>query len=266
VLRAADGAAVAGPPDFAAAYAGPGRRAVLGRHLLLESGTGQARKLRLLDPLTGSDAWAHDLPAESHLLEATAVGLTGYLTHDGRAVVLDAASGKVVLDAAPEADGRRLLAGTVDKPLLLADAGRFYLFRNRSAAGASPLGDAGGGGGPAVRQKAVNGVGVCFDRGTGKPLWHSDRLFRGRLIVTDRFEELPALVTSTDAPVARPGEASAVALTRVEVIDKATGRVRFHQGANSPGLFHTAATDPRTQGVELVRPELKLRLVPEAGR
>jgi hypothetical protein len=107
---------------------------------------------------------------------------------------------------------------------------------------------------------------VAFDRASGNVLWHSDRLFVGRMLVTERFAELPVLVACTEQPAERPGEATRAALVRVEVVDKATGRVRFHGGYANPGPFLSVTTDPKGQAVEFARSDVKLRLVPESSR
>ncbi len=266
VLRAADGATVTKIPDFAKLYMSAGRRTLIGRRLLLDSGSGTSpRTLRLYDPLAGRDEWSREVPAGAVLTDGPDRGLVGWVSPVGRLTVLDATTGKQLADAKlTEADGANPVA-RLSRACLLADADRFYLFLTAGPGeGQRPGFHLTGG--PTVAQVAVNGPAFCVSRQTGEVVWHTDRLFVGRTLVTERFDELPALVTCTDAPMQRPGEATPAALVRVEVVDKATGRVRHHSGHPNVGPFFAAAADPKTHAVEVVRPDVRVRLAPDAGR
>ena len=256
VLRASDGAAVPAP-DFAAKYMDGGRRAVLGRHLLIHSGQiGKDRRLWLYDPLTGTEVWSRAVPPQAVVLESADRGLTGFLTAAGRATVFDALTGKPLLEA-DIAEAARPPGGT-SRVQLLADADRFYLFTSAGRIEQHVP--------SAVGHTQVSGPAYCFDRRTSDLRWHSQRLFVERFLVTDRFADLPALVTCSELPQERPGEANRAALVRVEVVDKATGRVRFHGGYPTAGPFVAVATDPKGHTIDLVRPDVRVRLAQDVGR
>jgi outer membrane protein assembly factor BamB len=260
VLRAADGRQVPNTRDFAASYTSGERLAVVGRHLLLDAdGGSEDRRLRLYDPLTGADAWSRPVPIGAKVLAPADRRLTGFVTTDGRVVILNSDTGTPVTDGVPlGTDGRPLFANLAGRPVLLADADRVYLFAERS-----PTSDLrlilNLGGPPPARQFGVDGPAAAFDRRSGEVAWHSARLFTGRTLLAERFDDLPCLVTSTDAAVERPGEATRSPAVRVEVIDKATGRVRLHaRAANPAGGF--AVADLKGDGLDILRSDLRVRL------
>jgi hypothetical protein len=254
-LRATDGSPVEGVPDFSAAFVGPHREAVLGRHVLLA----EPKALRLLDPLTGADVWKKDLPDGAVPISALDPGLTGFLRADGAFEVLAARTGDVAFRGSLDKDRLAAHLGDPAKtrlaPLLLADADRLYLFLNRDA-------DGSGQGHPMIRSVPVNGVAYGFDRATGKRLWFNEGLFRRQALLVERFDELPALV----AAGAGADEATRMAAYRVAALDKQTGKVVYHAPTNSPNPFVWMWTPPEARNprvVELWRNDYRLRIVPD---
>lgn len=261
ILRAVDGSVIENTPDFAAQLTGPARLAVLGRTILLqEGGNGQARTLRLYDPLTGTDVWKHEAPATSLLLKTLDPELTGFLNIDGTFEVFASRTGKSLYKAGVDADRAdahlKDAAGkfAVLEPLLLTDAERFYLFLNRTR---KPQNQQFGV--PMMRTIPVNGVAYGFDRVSGKRLWFTERLFENQTLILDRFDELPALIAASTLV-----DETNQQVYKVAVLDKQAGKLKFFKGLNwQNGIFNGMFFDAKTKSVELWRWDTRVRIVPD---
>jgi hypothetical protein len=118
----------------------------------------------------------------------------------------------------------------VVKPLLMADADRFYVFLNRAPTGVQQPEQNMGQMSP-TRVRAVNGVAYAFDRGSGKRLWYMETEFQNQRLIVERFDDLPCLLVSNpmhypdpNAPGKQPNNGQPV--HKIAAIDKANGAVR----------------------------------------
>jgi outer membrane protein assembly factor BamB len=262
VLRAVDGTPVEGVKDFAPAFTGPDRVAVLGRHILLSEGGSKGRTLRLHDPLTSEDVWRKEYATPgAMLLKTLDPELTGALTPDGKFEVLEARTGRPLFQGSLDDDRvdahlkNASGAVAVNNPVLLADADRFYLFLNRPSEGRVFYG-----GFSMIRSLPVNGVAYGFDRATGRRLWFTEQLFENQSVLLERFDDLPCIV----AAAIRPDEVTkTVQEYKVAVLDKQLGKLRYYKGHSQNQPFVSVIPDPKTRAVEFYRYDLRLRIVPD---
>ena len=276
VLRAVDGVQIQGVPEFGSLLAGASRVHVFGRQVLLfeSGGKDKPRTLRLYDILDGKDVWAKPFPADSALFETIDPEMTGVVSADGKMEVIESRTGKVLLAAA--VDEKRQKDHVKDdkgkfnvvKPLLMADADRFYLFLNRDASKMNVNGmQAPEQWGPSPnRVRLVNGPAYAFDRTAGKRLWYTDTQFVNQRLLVERFDELPCLIAfnpmhyDEDAPGGNPaglgmkrGGGMPGASHRIVVVDKANGALREDKAlvANGGGWFQFFSYDSKNGSYEL---------------
>jgi hypothetical protein len=253
-LRASNGAALA-LPDAAAAYAGAVR--FLGRRLLVsEEGPRAAVRLRLYDLPTGRDVWDRVFPAGSVLLRSTGDAWVGVAAPDGVVTVLDPSTGR---------EGSRLALdpkhlARVTGGHLLADTDQFYVaFQGAVDEKLQNGPDPWFRGGLAVA--LFHGMLYAFDRAGGGPRWFSPSPQPRpvpQAILTERFDELPVLVSS--AAFTRQADGKAVGVVVTRSLDKKTGKLLFdHENAPGSQPFEALRLDPRTGTIDLVSPTFVLR-------
>lgn len=243
VFRAVDGVQLQNVPDFGKLAVGQGttRLHITGRHLLLFDSTGKdkPKALRLYDCLEGKDVWSKEYSADSAALETVDPEITGVVTGDGKIDILATRTGtplqQVTVDAkkADEhvKDGKGKF--NVVKPLLMADADRFYVFLNRAAGNNMGVPEQNMGQPSPNRVRGVNGVAYAFDRGSGKRQWYMETEFLNQRLIVERFDDLPCLLVTNPMYVNDPnnpgfgGKGTAGGTVhKVAAVDKANGAVR----------------------------------------
>jgi outer membrane protein assembly factor BamB/tetratricopeptide (TPR) repeat protein len=277
VLRAVDGVQVPGVPEFGTLFAGSSRVQVFGRQILVfdTGGKEKPRTMRLYDILDGKDVWTKQFPGESIVFETIDPDITGVVSPDGKMTVLTSRNGQVLFEG--QVEKSRLKEHLQDekgkfaivKPLLLADANRFYMFLNRDQNklnqngqvpenyGASPN-----------RVRVVNGSAYAFDRSSKERLWYTSSQFANQRLLIERFDELPCLIAFNpmhyDPAEMNPpgGGAGGVAPGRVPaqpgvshrvvVLDKKTGMLKENKNlAAGSGWFQWMSFDKATGSFEI---------------
>jgi hypothetical protein len=265
VLRAADGFHVKAPP-FAHLFAR--RLRTFGRNLLLsETAAGGAVTLRLYDVLEGKDLWSQTFPARSLVLHSEEPTLTGVVEADGKVHVLDAHTGKVVLQTEKGYDFTNPRTGMDPAHLanlqslgLVADADRIYLAcngtldMNVARFGPHPL-QSNLTANQGLRALPVNGMIYAYDRASGEFKWNLAAPYQ--TITLERFSEVPVmLLTSRHTRMinAPGGRAFANAQQSVAFmsVDKRTGKTLWAYKEETPNPFHTLLVDPRAGKIELI--------------
>jgi hypothetical protein len=245
VFRAVDGVQVAKVPDFGQLVMGSSRLHILGRNVLVFEAPAKDKPkvLRLYDCLEGKDVWSREYAADAAAFDTIDPELAGVVTAEGKIDILATRTGKPVhqvgVDAkkvdehVKDAKGKFNLA----RPLLLADADRFYCFLNRDPK-ANP--NPGGQMQPEQmysypsynRARVVNGVAYAFDRGSGKRQWYMETEFVNQRLIVERFDDLPCLLAAnpafpSDQNAAPGGGFRGQAIChKVVAVDKANGAVR----------------------------------------
>jgi len=244
VFRAVDGVQLAKVPDFGDMAVGKSphsRLAILGRNLLLfdSPGKDKPKVLRLYDCLEGKDVWSKEFSADSAALETIDPEITGVVTAEGKIEVLNANTGATLQQLACDAkkadehvkDGKGKF--NIVKPLLMADADRYFVFLNRATtANQQPPEQMIGQMSP-NRVRAVNGVGYAFDRGSGKRLWYMETEFLNQRLIVERFDDLPCLLVANpyfmndpNAPGFGGRNPNGGVVHKLAAVDKANGAVR----------------------------------------
>lgn len=243
VFRAVDGVQVAKVPDFGQLVMGSSRLHLLGRNVLVFEAPAKDKPkvLRLYDCLEGKDVWSKEYPAESVAFDTLDPELTGVVSADGKIDLLATRTGKPFHQVSVDAkkvdehvkDGKGKFA--LYRPLLLADADRFYCFLNRD-----PKANPGGQMQPEQmysypsynRARVVNGVAYAFDRGSGKRQWYQETEFVNQRLMVERFDDMPCLVAFNPAYTTDPnnpglgGFKGQAAAHKVVCVDKVNGSVR----------------------------------------
>ncbi len=211
-------------PDFNALYRE--KRGVFGRHLLLRDIGANGVTLRLYDVQTGADAWARNFGPKAVALNSQVLDLVGAIDAEGKAVVLDAGSGREVLKAALDP----ALVANSPEVHLLADARTIFLAFNLPSNANVPANQArrqvsayG------LRHVPIQGPLYAFDRATGQERWQPVDMPQQHLIV-ERFDESPLLICASRQIVwqnaGQPGAPPLPPRTEdtVLAIDKRTGK------------------------------------------
>lgn len=264
VFRAVDGVQLPKVPDFGEMAMGKKeftRLHILGRSLLVLESTGKDKPklLRLYDCLEGKDVWSKEYPADSAAFDTLDPELTGMVSADGKIDILSTRTGtplhqlsvdaKKVDEHVKDAKGKF----NVVKPLLMADADRFYVFLNRPLGPNMQAPEQTMGQLSPTRVRAVNGAAYAFDRGSGKRLWYMDTELSNQRLIVERFDDLPCLLLANpyhmpdpNAPVVFKGGGAGV-VHKIAAIDKANGAVREmkdlpHNGNWLQGLYQDEKT------------------------
>ena len=254
-VRTADGASVP-IPDCLDAY-NHKLRAVGGRLLVSEPGTGEELRLRLYDVRTGRDLWKKTFAAHALVLESSVPELTAVAVPDGTVTVVDLAAAKELVRL--NVDPKHL--NKVTRGVLLRDRTQYYLVFEGSDTAPNVVGDPSPNLNPAERWTPVSGMIYAFDRATGALNWNSKAL--SQVLLLDHFEESPVLLLS--ATVQRqgpggPGGAQVTQATSTRSIDKRTGKVIYRKElANANNPFIGLEIDVRTGTIDLIGAALKLR-------
>lgn len=265
-LRLRDGVSVP-TADFTDAY--NARLSTQGGQLLVyepdPQGNGQV--LRLHDVRAGKDVWKKAFPANSFPLRSITPRLTGAIAPDGKAVILDTATGKELLRVSVEA----VYLEKVQQVSLLADSSQLYLAIH------GPLDAAGGVNSEAEanfhgsRPNApVNGMLYAFDRETGRLNWRNRT--SNQLIILDRFEDLPVVLCSAwYQKVTGPG-GETLLYVGTRSYDKKTGKLLYNKEmvptegiGPQTTLFHTLHVDPRAGTVDLIGPRVRVHHGPASA-
>lgn len=244
VFRAVDGVQLPKVPDFGDMAVGKGNTArlgIIGRNLLVFESTGKDKPkvLRLYDCLEGKDVWSKEYPADSAALETIDPEITGVVTTEGKIDILSARTGaplqQVGVDT-KKADEHLKEKGKFNlvKPLLMADADRFYVFLNRATSPNVQQPEQNMGQMSPTRVRGVNGVGYAFDRGSGKRLWYMETEFQNQRLIVERFDDLPCLLVANPMYMNDPNapnfgggrNPNGGTVHKIAAIDKANGAVR----------------------------------------
>ena len=214
---------------------------ITGRHLLLFDSTGKdkPKALRLYDCLEGKDVWSKEYPADSAALETVDPEITGVVTAEGKIDILATRTGtplqQVTTDAKKSDDHVKDSKGkfAVVKPLLMADADRFYVFLNRPLTGNQATPEQNMGQMSPNRVRGVNGPAYAFDRGSGKRQWYMETEFLNQRLIVERFDDLPCLLVTNPMYVNDPNNPgfggrnpNGGTVHKVAAVDKANGAVR----------------------------------------
>ncbi len=240
VFRAVDGVQLPKVPDFGDMVMSRKeftRLHIIGRTILVveSAGKDKPKVLRLYDCLEGKDVWSKEYPADSAALESIDPEVTGMVTADGKIDILSSRTGTPLHQVS--ADAKKVDEHVKDKgkfsvvkPLLMADADRFYVFLNRATnLGVQQPEQMGQ---PSLtRVRGVNGVAYAFDRGSGKRLWYMETEFQNQRLIVERFDDLPCLLVANpmyyqdpNAPGGKVNNGQPV--HKIAAIDKANGAVR----------------------------------------
>lgn len=258
VLRAVDGVAADGVPDFGELFTGGGRVRVMGRLLLLTAGGtgGKPRVVRLYDPLTGKDVWSKSFSPEGKFIHTLTADYVGVLEPTGTFTVLEANTGKPVFTGRVDAKNVDAHVKPATKPVLLHDAERFYLVLNADRPARSPTYYYAY---MPLRATQVSGPVYAFDRASGRRLWYTDKLFEHQALITERFADTPALIAATQTVE----EGTNLGVYRVIVVDKQNGKIRYLKGLPQAGVFYAMTSDPVDRSTRLVRGDLSVRITPD---
>lgn len=288
VLRAVDGTALDGVPDFAPLVTGTGRVRILGRNLLLAEGSRtKPLTLRLYDPLAGKDVWKKEyapMPepedykqkglefnGSARLIKTFSPEIIGAFERDGKFELLHTITGRVLFQSRIDAKNAELHASMTGQPLLLTDADRYYLVLNKNADANNRVMNYWGGWNN-LRTIAINGPMYCFEKATGNRAWYTERLLEGQQLIIERFGELPALISATytqeedeqGGGILARNRGGTNQVYRVAVIDKVNGRLRYLKNlSTNHGNFYAMTTDPRTATAKLIRQDLSLQIGPD---
>ncbi len=240
VFRAVDGVQLPKVPDFGDMVMGKGsfaRLHIIGRTLLVfdsSAGKEKPKVLRLYDCLEGKDVWSKEYPTDSAALESVDPEITGVVSADGKIDILSARTGAPLQQVSADAKKVDEHVKTKDKfnilkPLLMADADRFYVFLNRPMTGVQQPEQSMGQMSP-TRVRGVNGVAYAFDRGSGKRLWYMETEFQNQRLIVERFDDLPCLLVANPMsypdPSAPGRNPNGQPVHKIAAIDKANGAVR----------------------------------------
>ena len=254
VLRAVDGM-VEDAPDLGKALAAATSYRAFGRTALLTEGTGdEKRVLRLLDLVTGKDVWRKEYDAKAVPVKALNPDWCGFALPTGEVELLTVKAGKPVAAVKLDATAGEALKAA-SEVLVLADADRFYVVPDKPGANAPRIYSS-----YALRTQRVNGPLHCFDRATGRKLWHYDGVFENQMLLLDYFGDVPVVCAA--APQLEPNSRQYV--YKVVVIEKARGMLLYnnHVVYNS-ATFQNVAVDPRAGTVELQRYDVRIHISPD---
>jgi hypothetical protein len=257
VLRAHDGVAVQGAPDFSGLY--KDRIRLVGRNLLVAADEKDGKTLRLFDPLTGKDVWRQTYPAKSVVLQAEDCDLAGVVEPDGQVRVVDLTTRKDLLPdgwlGSCKMDPKHLNKdGSVH---LLYDGKMIYLACDGPPPAQTvvltnlmP--------GTGLRALNVNGEVYGFRLDTGKS-WHAS--LPNSQLVLDQFQDMPMLLfTAQNIKMANPFGGVQAQSTTLQVFEKRTGKILYPptEGNYAGGSFHALEVDGRNGRIEFLGQNAKL--------
>jgi len=238
----------------------------VGRHILaFEEDPAGGKVLRLYDPIAGKDVWRQNFAAGAVGLRPLGTDLSGVVEPNGTISVFDPDARKIVLTTTGgdyKAELRGHLIG-VEEAYLLADADRYYMiFNKRPEAGLTSN--------PGLthnfRSVRVNGHVYAFGRAKGDVEWYVDNIVNQHLLL-DQFQEMPAMIFAAwTQKFDRNGVGQGQG--RLQVIDKRDSKSILHPNlsdVSNAAQFHAMTLDPTTSTIELVRHDIKLRIVPESS-
>jgi hypothetical protein len=234
----------------------------IGRDVLVFDDVEGGKALRLYDPITGKDVWRQTFAAGAVGLRSIDTDLTGVVEPDGTVTILDPKTQKVVSKSKGGENGTDLpghLSGVKDEAYLLADAERFYMVLNKAP-------EAGVTSNPGFSQMfrsvRMHGHLYAIDRATGDVEWFL--AMENQHLMLDQFQDLPAVIFTAWSQRFGPNGAGQNG-ARVEAFDKRSGMTLLkpeQQNLNNQGQFYAMSIDPKASTVELVRPDVVLRIVP----
>jgi outer membrane protein assembly factor BamB/TolA-binding protein len=269
VFRAVDGVQLPKVPDFGdliMSKGGTTRLHIVGRTLLLFDAPSRdkPKTLRLYDCLEGKDVWSKEYPADSAALETLDPEITGVVSADGKIDILATRTGtpiqQVTVDAKKGDEHIKDTKGKFNlvKPLLMADADRFYVFLNRAGTANQLMPEQNIGQMSPNRVRLVNGVGYAFDRGNGKRLWYMETEFVNQRLIVERFDDLPCLLVANPYSMSDPNNpglgggfggprGGGGIFHRMAAIDKANGAVReMKELPSTSAWLHGLGYDEKT--------------------
>jgi outer membrane protein assembly factor BamB len=256
VLRAVDGTAVEGLPEFAKFVTGSNRIKIVGRSLLMFELAGSERVLRLYDPIAGKDLWSLKFDKEAKTARCFDGALVGIVEASGAVHLIDATTGKRSFQAKFDpALAKETVAGQGTPNVLLDSERVFVLLQNGKNSNRQTYyyGQQG------IRMLAVNGQMICFDRAKGEMKWFTRGQFEQQQLVLDRFHDLPVLLAAMNGYDQNTGVQSC----EVIALDKDNGKVKFRDTRLSPnGPFQSLELDAKTGSFELKRYDTKIVISP----
>jgi outer membrane protein assembly factor BamB/tetratricopeptide (TPR) repeat protein len=240
-LRVGDGTPVE-VQDFAPVY--QHRVRVRGRRILAATPGREGLTLRLYDIVAGKDVWSSTFDGRSVVLHTDDPALTGVIDPAGKMTIVDAGTGKAILQASVVQG--RVSADDVKglrEPLLLADPDHYYVALNRPIDPQHVMGGVVSNNfSNLLRCAQVNGWVLAFhrhdgERGEGDNVtrwkrgelhWHSYAPISNQLIILEQFEKLPVLLFSARyAESLRGGFGAQRSVSVTQSIDKRTGKMIY---------------------------------------
>ena len=108
----------------------------------------------------------------------------------------------------------------------------------------------------------VNGMVYAYDRATGNLRWGSRLPYQ--MIITDRFDEMPIVLCSASTQRGAGGPGGSVMVTATIVLDKTTGKKRYHKEfVNNGEQYHTLQINARAGTIDFVSMNSKVRFAME---
>jgi hypothetical protein len=266
LLRASDGIKVDGAVNAGPLMAAAKAYHPLGRTVLLSEAANEKapRVLRLFDLADGIDVWKKEFAPTSKPLRTTDPRWAGFVEKSGTTEVVDVRTGGTVAKLTTDLEDAAEFAEAFDasaEPVLLADAGRFYLVVNheKDTTGTTSGPTRRVGGYVRYRTLPVNGPVFAFDRSTGNPAWVVGRRpFENQTLILDHFAELPVLVAA-----AQGTDRSGVPAYRVAVVEKDRGLLLFDKPLTQMTVFQSIQIDAKNGTVDLRRPDTQVRIGPD---
>lgn len=246
-LRASDGMQL-DVPDFGGVF--QNRIRTVGKRILAAYPGRDNLVLKLYDIPSGKDVWTRAYDSKASVLHSEDPGITGVIDPAGKVIVLDAESGREIMNST-------ILKGRITKddltslkePLLLHDADHFYVALNRAidsnkVAGGVLANNFSNG----LRCGTVNGWFVALHRQPGQKTvggktiawkagdfaWHSYVPLNNQMVILEQFDQLPIILFSSrynELINAGAGGNRWVSLT--QSLDKKTGKVIWDPGPSS---------------------------------
>ena len=227
--------------DFGALYAR--HLSQHGRSLLLRETDGNGDVvLHLHDVLAGQDVWSRTFPPRTVIVSSREPRFTGAVQPDGKAVVLETASGKEAFQMQLDADKVKDVEGVV----LLADDSKVYLALRRPVDAARISGkiasnlaaDSG------LHSAPVNGDLIALERATGKPRWSV--ALPNQTILVHAFAEMPVLLITSRYQqwITRGGERTTVTTASLRIVDKLKGKVLYRDETMDGSEIDTVQVEP----------------------
>ncbi|MFO0969659.1 MAG: PQQ-binding-like beta-propeller repeat protein [Gemmataceae bacterium] len=262
VLSARDGSSIDAAPDFGGLYANKIR--VEGRTMLVAVPQKGGLILKRYDIPTGKDLWSKNFGVKTYPLHTYQAGITGAVDVDGNAYILNAETGEElvktnVIKSQILADDLRGL----ERPILLADADRYYIALNRPVDGNKISGSViGNNFNNGMSCAQVNGWVLALKRGEGEEkiggavrkrtngdfLWHTFKPLANQMVLVEQFEEMPVLIfTSRYNEMLNMGVGGNRWLSPTQSVDKRTGKMIWDPGprpSNGSPQYLTFTFDP----------------------